>query len=286
MARITISGIDIDYELVGKPGAPAVALTPGGRFARDSAGLPELAQALAEGGRRALLWDRPSCGASDISFAGDNESELHAEVLCGLIRELELGPTTLAAGSAGSRISLLAASREPDLVSHLVLWWISGGLLSLISLAYYYCVDQALAASHGGMEAVAGLPGWQEQIAKNPKNRDIILAQDPQEFIRTMERWAKFYLPAEDSPVPGMTPADFARLTMPTRIYRSGRSDLSHTRETSEWVHRLIPGAELAEPPWPDDEWNRRSAWAAQHGGGLFAGWPALAPEILEFTAQ
>ena len=43
------------------------------------------------------------------------------------------------------------------------------------------------------------------------------------------------------SPVPGMKPRDFAQLTMPVLVYRSGKSDLSHTRATSEWVHRLIP---------------------------------------------
>src|SRR3546814_9446987 len=112
--------------------APAIALTPGGRFAKDSVGLPELAQALVAGGRRVLLWDRPNCGASDISFDGDSESALQARVLIKLIRTLDLGPTALAAGSAGSRVSLIAASRGPDAVSHLIVWWISGGAISLI----------------------------------------------------------------------------------------------------------------------------------------------------------
>jgi len=286
MARKSIFNIDIDYKLVGDAGAPAVALTPGGRFAKDMAGLPELAAALAEGGKRVLLWDRPNCGASDISFDGDNESELHARVLVELIRELDLGPTTLAAGSAGSRVSLLTAARAPDAISHLVLWWISGGTLSLISLAYYYCVDHAIAASQGGMEAVAKLPLWQEQIAKNPKNKEILLALDPADFIATMEKWSTFYLPVENSPVPGMSPEDFARLTMPVKIFRNGISDLSHTRATSDWVHKLIAHSEMVDPPWPDDEWNQRSAHMAKHGTGLFAGWTAMAPEILEFTAK
>jgi pimeloyl-ACP methyl ester carboxylesterase len=193
MARISISGVDIDYELLGDAGAAAIALTPGGRFPRDTPGLPQLAQALAAGGRRVLLWDRPNCGASDICFDARSESELHARTLIGLIRALELGPTTLAGGSAGSRVSLIAASRDPEVVSHLALWWISGGLLSLISLAYYYCVDSAIAASQGGMAAVAAAPGWAEQIKRNPRNRDILLAQDPAKFIATMESWSSFY---------------------------------------------------------------------------------------------
>jgi pimeloyl-ACP methyl ester carboxylesterase len=286
MARIQISGLGIEYELLGPKDAPAIALTPGGRFAKDSPGLPELAQALAAGGRRVLLWDRPNCGASDISFAAESESDLQARTLMELIRALELGPTALAAGSGGSRVSLIAAARDPDAVSHLIVWWISGGPLSLISLAAYYCVNSAIAASRGGMAAVADLPGWSEQLERNPKNRDILLAQDPDRFIETLERWALAYMPSKTSPVPGMSPESFARLAMPVLIYRSGKSDLSHTRRTSEWVHEMIPHSELREPPWPDDEWNNRSGYAAKHGSGHFAGWPALAPAILDFTRR
>jgi pimeloyl-ACP methyl ester carboxylesterase len=286
MARATFSGLDIEYQLFGPSGAPAIALTPGGRFPMDSPGLPELAQALAAGGRRVLLWDRPNCGASDVSFEGDSESDLQARSLIELIRTLKLGPTALAAGSAGSRVSLIAASRDPEVVSHLILWWISGGAISLISLAAYYCVNSAVAASRGGMAAVAALPGWAEQIQRNPRNRDIILAQDPERFLETMERWALAYMPSQTSPVPGMSPAAFARLRMPVLIFRNGKSDLSHTRRTSEWVHELIPHSELADPPWPDDEWNQRSDYAAKHGSGHFAGWPMLAPAILAFTRR
>jgi 2-hydroxy-6-oxonona-2,4-dienedioate hydrolase len=286
MARIQISGLGIEYELLGPKDAPAIALTPGGRFAKDSPGLPELAQALAAGGRRVLLWDRPNCGASDISFEAESESALQARTLIELIRALELGPTALAAGSGGSRVSLIAAARDPGAVSHVIVWWISGGALSLISLAAYYCVGSAIAASRGGMAAVADSPGWAEQLQRNPKNRDILLAQDPQRFIETMERWALAYMPSTTSPVPGMSPESFARLRMPVLVYRSGKSDLSHTRRTSEWVHELIPHSELREPPWPDDEWNNRSGYAAKHGSGHFAGWPLLAPAILDFMGR
>jgi pimeloyl-ACP methyl ester carboxylesterase len=287
MARIQISGVGIEYQLLGPEGAPAIAITPGGRFAMDSPGVPELAQGLAAAGRRVLLWDRPNCGASDVTFEGDTESNMQGRTLAELIRALKIGPTALAAGSGGSRVSLVAASHGADIVSHLIIWWISGGALSLISLASYYCVTSALAASHGGMAAVAALPGWQEQIKKNPRNRDYILAQDPERFIQTMERWALAYMPMPNSPVPGMPPEAFARLKMPVLIYRSGKSDLSHTRRTSEWVHELIPQSKLMEPPWGDSEWNERSSHAAQHGGsGHFAGWPLLAPAILDFTRR
>jgi hypothetical protein len=45
---------------------------------------------------------------------------------------------------------------------------------------------------------------------------------------------------------------------MPTLVFLSGKRDLSHTRATSEWVHRLIPQSKLLDPPWDDDEWNYR----------------------------
>lgn len=283
MARIDIAGIGIEYELIGQQGAPAIALTPGGRFAKDSPGLPELAEALTAGGRRVLLWDRPNCGSSDLCFDADSESELHAQTLIRLIGALELGPTALAAGSAGSRVSLIAAARQPDLVSHLVLWWISGGPIGLLSLAYYYCCESATAASIGGMAAVAELPVWAEQVQRNPANRDTLLSQNPETFIKTMERWAMVYVPSPDSPIPGMSAADFAELRMPVLMYRNGQSDLSHTRRTSDWVHELIPHSVLHEPPWPDGEWNSRLSHSLKHGGGLFAGWPLLADGILDF---
>lgn len=284
MARIDIDGIEIDYELIGDVGAPAVAITPGGRFPRDMGGVPELAQALAKGGKRVLLWDRPNCGSSDVTFRGDNESQTQAEALVGLLRALDLGPTALAAGSAGSRCSLLAAAHDPAAVSHLVLWWISGGAISLAQLAAYYFGDCAIAAVRGGMEAVADLPIWQVQLARKPSNRDIILAQEPAAFVDKMQDWARAFAWSDSSPVPGMTPDSFARLTMPALIFRSGKSDVSHTRRTSEWVHELMPNSKLIDPPWPDTEWNDRSVEA--HGGGrsLFANWPDLAPYILDLT--
>ena len=287
MARINLDGINIDYELIGDAGAAPIALTPGGRFSRESIGVPELARALAAGGHRVLLWDRPNCGASDLCFDADNESLLHGQTLIKLIRALDLGPTALVAGSAGSRTSLIAAAHDPAIVSHLIVWWISGGPISLLLLAAYYCCSSALAANASGMAAVAALPDWADQIKRNPHNRHILLQQDPATFIATMERWAMAYVPSETSPVPGMSAADFAKLTMPTLIFRSGISDLSHTRRTTEWVHELIPQSQLIEPPWPDDEWNQRSAFANKNGGaGHFANWPDLATNILQYIVD
>lgn len=283
MARIDIRGIGIDYEFFGDAGVPAVVLTPGGRFPRDTPGVPELARLIAESGRRVLLWDRPNCGASDISFDGPSESAIHADCLTGLIEALDLGPIAVVGGSAGSRISLLTAARIPERVSHLAIWWITGGPISLAQLAHYYCGDSAIAAARGGMAAVAALPAWSLQIARNPRNRDILLSWDPDAFIDRMQQWAEAYAYSRSSPVPGMGPEDFARLTMPVLVFRSGKSDVSHPRRTSEWTHECIPNSRLSEPPWPDQEWNNAQQIPNEPGRGRFERWPLMAPPIIEF---
>jgi 2-hydroxy-6-oxonona-2,4-dienedioate hydrolase len=287
MARAVIAGIGIDYELIGPAGGHVVALTPGGRFARDTPGLREFGNALVAGGERVLLWDRPNCGASDVCFEGDSESAMQADALIGLIDELELGPVALAAGSAGSRLSLIVAAKAPQAVSHLLLWWISGGPVSIAQIASYYYFESVMAASQvEGMAAVVKLPAWAQQIERNPRNRDILLAQDPDRFIETLQGWAQAFTYSETSPVPGMTPEDFKALKMPTLIFRSGKSDTSHTRRTSEWTHSLLPNSTIVDPPWPDQEWNNRLTATLTQGRGLFEGWQQLAPAMLDFIAS
>lgn len=287
MPRTTVNGLGIEYELHGPEGAQAVALTPGGRFHMDTPGIREFAQALAAGGRRALIYDRPNCGKSDACLLGESESEMQAEALSGLIRKLDLGPTAIIGGSGGSRVSMLAAARDPEICSHLALWWISGEPIGLMQLATYYCGEAATLASKGGMEAVMNATSWAENFAMSPTAKEFIRSQDPRHFINVMQKWASAYVPQENSPVPGMKPVDFARLTMPTIVFRSHVSDLSHTRTTSEWVARLIPQCQFLDPPWRDDEWNYQSDQTASgKGHSLFISWQKLAPKILELTAS
>jgi hypothetical protein len=140
------------------------------------------------------------------------------------------------------------------------MWWISGGVPGLIQLANYYCMPSADAAWHGGMEAVLEVDQWQEVLAANPGNRERFLSMDRQEFIEVMDRWMLAYCPCDDSLVPGLDDADVARLDVPILVFRSGASDMSHTRATSEALAAGLPGAELVEPPWGDAEWNERRA--------------------------
>jgi pimeloyl-ACP methyl ester carboxylesterase len=238
MAHIEISGVRIEYDLLGPEGAHCVAVTPGGRMSMEAGGVRQLGEALALLGKRVLLWDRPNCGLSDLHFEGSNESAMQGRFLTQLIRALELGPTALAGGSAGSRCSLLAAVQDPETVSHLVQWWISGGTLSLMMLGQAYDCEPAVAASMGGMAAVEKLTTFTEQLTRNSRARAQLLAQDPAKFVETMERWAEAFIPQQDSPVPGMSAADWAGLKMPVLIFRGSEQDIYHHRRITEWSSR------------------------------------------------
>ena len=278
-----LDDFEIAYELVGE--GPTWVLTPGGRFTKEVGGLSEMAQELAAHGYRVLTWDRPNCGASSVVFRGASESEVQADALGALLRDLDLGPAIITGGSGGARVSLLAAARHPDVTAGLAMWWISGGVPGLLQLASYYGMPSADAAWHGGMEAVAALDQWQETIASNPANRERILAMDRQEFIDVMDRWMVAYCPCDDSLVPGLTAADVARLDVPILVFRSGTSDMSHTRATSEALAAGLAGAELVEPPWGDDEWNERRA-AVEQVGSLFVRWPLLVPQLVDWAGR
>lgn len=279
MARIEIEGLGIEYELLGPQGAQAVVLTPGGRFAKEAAGVPQLGAALAEQGFRVLLWDRPNCGKSDLHFEGASESAMQAGVLVKLIKALGLGPAALVAGSAGARLSLFAAKEDPSAVSHLALCWISGGMVSMMRLGSYYCCEPAEEAALKGMEAVAAMPIWTQQIADNPRNRDYLLNFDRDKFIEVMDRWAYGYIPSPDGPVRGMADEDYARLTMPAMVLRGSPRDLYHPAWVCEQVAERLLNGTLVDPPWHLDIFADRML----DGKGLFHDWPAWAPQIAEF---
>jgi pimeloyl-ACP methyl ester carboxylesterase len=281
MELAKIDGLDIAYDVVGE--GPPWTITPGGRFTMGSPGVRELAEALAEGGYSVVLWDRPNVGASSVCFEGDSESAMQADVLAGLLRHLDLAPAVIAGGSGGSRISLLTAARHPDVARGVAAWWISGGVFGLMTLGTHYCAESIRAAWNGGMEAVVELPEWQEVLEENPANRDRFLAQDPRAFIDTLEQWMVAYCPCGDDLVPGLSHDEAAAMTCPAIVFRSGESDMHHTRLMSEQVAAALPNATLVEPPWGDTEWVERQE-ARLRGEGLFARWPLLAPQLLEWA--
>jgi pimeloyl-ACP methyl ester carboxylesterase len=286
MPRIDINGIAIEYDLIGE-GDKAITITPGGRFPKDTPGVLQLAEALAAEGYKVLIWDRPNCGASDICFDGECETFQNADTLAGMIRALGLGKALVYGASGGSREVLLTTIRHPDVVAGVVCQWLSGGGIGIATLPNAYNASPAISAALGGMKAVVELPDWQIQIARNPANRDKFLAMDPDAFIQKMRDWADWFFCAPGQPISCVRAGDLEGIAVPALILRSGKSDFHHTRETSEAVAAMIPGAELQEPPWGDREWlERLGATFLDPAAGLFASMPKLVPQITAFARK
>jgi pimeloyl-ACP methyl ester carboxylesterase len=276
--------LEIAYEVIGE-GEPWV-LTPGGRFSKDAGGVREMAEALADRGKRVVIYDRLNCGASAVHFEADSESVIQADSLAQLVRDLDLGPTVMVGGSGGARISLLAAARHPEVARAVATWWISGGVFGSMSLAEVYNFPSIRAAWNGTMADVAALPDWAEVIERNPRNRDRFLAQDRQQFIRTMERWAHAYCACGDPLVAGLTNHEAASISIPILVFRSGESDYYHTRATSERLVANLPSARLVEPAWGDREFLDRLEAHRERGESVWANWKLLVPQLVDWTEE
>jgi 2-hydroxy-6-oxonona-2,4-dienedioate hydrolase len=282
---LEVNGGNVVYEILGKEG-DFITLTPGGRYSKDIEGLRPLAQALVKGGYRVLLWDRPNCGKSDVQFYGQSESHMRAETLHALITGLDIGPCIIAGGSGGARDSMLTAMLYPDIARKLVVWNIVGGVYGAFALGAYYVMPTIHAARALGMQGPLRLPEWKELIAANPRNRDRILAQDSDEFLKVMLRWLNAYVSKPGQTIPGVPDEMFDEIKVPTLIIRGGENDWDHPKRTSLEVSCLIKGSKLIDPPWPEDAWERASE-ARAHGKikrfNMFDTWVQAAPAILKF---
>jgi pimeloyl-ACP methyl ester carboxylesterase len=289
-SEIEINGGVVVYELLGPNDGEVVVITPGGRFSKDYGGVRELADALVAGGKRALLWDRPNCGKSDIQVYGRSESHMRAETIGLLVQKLDVGPVIAAGGSGGARDSIIFTLMWPDLVRKLAVWHIVGGTYSTMSLAGVYVLNELRAVRAGGIEAVMALTGpaggWADLIAANPRNRDRLLAIGAEEFERVMTRWLDAFIPKPNEAIPGVADWEFEQITVPTLIVRGGEKDYDHPKRTSFEVHALIKGSRLIEPPWPEDAWERAAAASAAGTGTLFGPWVQAAPVLLDFIDE
>jgi pimeloyl-ACP methyl ester carboxylesterase len=242
VTTITVNGATIAYELLGSAG-PALAITAAGRVpGRDV--LP-LAEALAVD-HRVLIWDRRNTGTSDVYFGARSEDEVWAEDLAALVTALDLAPVCLLGGSGGARTSLLAARRTPEVVSKLVLWWITGGTFGLLTMGTRYCQSFVFAARCGGMEAVVELPEL-ARLMTRPSNREHLLAMDLDTFVANVEGWMDLWVPRDDTPVPGLSDDDLRSITVPTLVFE--QYDDYHPLATAVRVHELLPRSQLVRPP-------------------------------------
>jgi pimeloyl-ACP methyl ester carboxylesterase len=288
-AEIEVNGGIVVYEFVGPEDGEVVVLTPGGRFSKDQGGVHELAYALAEGGKRVLLWDRPNCGRSDIQLYGRSESHMRAETLGTMVKALGIEQVVAAGGSGGARDSMLFTLMYPELVTKLAVWHIVGGVFSTMSLAGVYIMNEIRTVRAAGIEGVIQMKGvagsWSELVAANPRNKDRLLAIGAEEFERVMYRWFDAFVPKPNEPIPGVSDWEFEQIKVPTLIIRGGVGDIDHPRRTSLEVHSLIKGSRLVEPPWPEDAWEQAAARSHAGKGSLFDPWPDAAPVLLDFMA-
>jgi pimeloyl-ACP methyl ester carboxylesterase len=130
------------------------------------------------------------------------------------------------------------------------------------------------------------LSDFADQIARNPGNRDRFLAWEADAFIQKMRDWADAFFPEPGLPIPCVKPGELEGIKVPVVVLRSGKSDFHHTRETSEKVAAMIPGADLQEPPWGDREWLDRLAADFADKSGLFLSMPKLVPQLTAFAAK
>jgi pimeloyl-ACP methyl ester carboxylesterase len=289
-SQVEINGGVVVYEFVGPDDGEVVVVTPGGRFSKDVGGLHELAEALAAGGKRVLLWDRPNCGRSDVQLYGRSESHMRAETLGLLLQKVGVERVIAAGGSGGARDSIIFTMMWPDLVRKLAVWSIVGGTFSTMSLANVYVLNELRTVRSTGIEGVLEMAGqagsWAELIETNPRNRERLLAIGSGEFERVMNRWLDAFIPKPNEPIPGVSDWEFDQITVPTLIIRGGERDFDHPKRTSMEVHCLIQGSRLIEPPWPEDAWERAAEASAAGTGNLFDPWVQAAPVLLEFMNE
>jgi 2-hydroxy-6-oxonona-2,4-dienedioate hydrolase len=288
--EVEVKGGVVVCEWVGPEDGDVVVVTPGGRFSKDFPGVHEFAEALAKGGKRVLLWDRPNCGRSDIQIFGESESHMRAEILGLLLKQLGVERVVAAGGSGGARDSILFTLRWPELVRKLIVWSIVGGNFSTMSLASVYVLNELRTVRARGIEGILELSGpaggWDDLVAANPRNRDRLLAVGTEEFERVMNRWLNAYVPKPNEAIPGVADWEFDQITIPTLVIRGGAKDYDHPLRTSLEVHSLIKGSRLIDPPWPEDAWERAQEARNEGRGNIFDPWVLGAPTMLAFMDE
>jgi pimeloyl-ACP methyl ester carboxylesterase len=254
-----IRGVNIVYQVIGDRG-PWVALITGGRRAHNE--FIPFARKLAAGGYRVLLHDRRNTGASDILLDRDEVEEITwADDLHLLLQKLGALPAFIGGSSAGARTAILFTVRHPEAVRALLLLRVTGGAFAAGRLPENYYLQYIRAAEQGGMAAVCATEQYQERIAANPKNRDVLMAMDPKDYIKKMKRWCELFVAGAHHPVMGVTPQEMASIKAPTIIIPG--NDQTHASASGRTAHEQIPGSELyqlpitdqAVPLIPFDEW-------------------------------
>ena len=249
MPAFITESVSIYYEVVGNDG-PWIVLTPGGRGPLDN--VRDLADALAEEGYRILLHDRRNCGKSDIYVAGElSEQEVWVDDVHALLTELDALPVIAGGGSAGCRLSILLSLRYPGSTCGLLLWYVTGGQTASTHLGHNYYGQYIELARRGGMAAVCESEFFSERIRDNPGNRDRLMDMEPDEFIRVMSHWQRFFTEGAELPVIGATREALQTIDVPACIIPG--SDVVHPLAVARGLNDILPDSEF-HYPFPREE--------------------------------
>ncbi len=277
MSELVIDGRAIRYRVTGD-GVPVV-LTPGGRLGMDALG--SLAAALGDE-IRLIQWDRSNAGASDIWLGERSEQLQWTDDIADLLGHLGIDDAVFIGGSAGARLAYLTAIHRPEVVRATVQWSVSGGHYSSQLLGYQYHTPFIEAAIRGGMKAVADTLHFQELITANQRNRDALLAEDPEHFVQIMHGWNELFFCHPNTPVIGATTDELSSISVPTLIF-DGNDDF-HPSSAAVAAHELIKGSEFTPCAWTREEWMWRGTGRIQES--VVELYPRMATTILDFIQR
>jgi pimeloyl-ACP methyl ester carboxylesterase len=249
MPTALVRGATINYQVVGDHG-PWFVLTPGGRSSLEV--IRPLGENIAGAGYRVLLHDRRNCGASDVAISGDEfEDAMFADDVAELLSQLDAAPAIALGLAAGNRLCLQLAKRHAPKVRALILCWPVGGQRAVEILAETYYGQDIDVARRLGMPGVCDTPHYRERIERNPRNRELLLAMNVEDFVATMQRWREAFLASAKYPTMLMTDEQLRAIRVPTCVIPGLTDDPIHGLETSEAVAQLIPDAKVR---WLPDE--------------------------------
>ena len=263
-----IHGLNINFEIVGDDGPPAVLIT-GGR--RGYTEFKPLAAKIAAAGYRVFLHDRRNTGASDISIEGKEvEEAVWADDLHELLKQHDAVPAFIGGSSSGARTALNFCIRHPDATRALLLMRVTGGEFAAGRLPENYYGQFIRLAREGGMAAVCATEEYQERFKENPANLDKMMEMDAREYIAVMSNWLALFEDVAHLPVMGISEDQLRAIKVPTMIIPG--NDLVHSSSSAKVAHEMIDGSELHQLPVTDQD----------EPVIPFTAWEHLEPEIAQ----
>ena len=267
-----IHGLNINFEIVGDDGPPAVLIT-GGR--RGYTEFKPLAAKIAAAGYRVFLHDRRNTGASDISIEGKEvEEAVWADDLHELLKQHDAVPAFIGGSSSGARTAINFCIRHPDATRALLLMRVTGGEFAARRLPENYYGQFIRLAREGGMAAVCATEEYRERFKENPANLDKMMEMDAREYIAAMSNWLALFEDVAHLPVMGISEYQLRAIKVPTMIIPG--NDLVHSSSSAKVAHEMIDGSELHLLPVTDQD----------EPVIPFTAWEHLEPEIAQTFSE